>query len=446
MMITKKAISRRTVLRGMGVSLGLPLLDAMVPSLAPAVRTQAKPVCRLCVVYVPNGMAMEYWTPATEGRGYELTPILQPLAPFRDQLLVLSGLHGYWDATHAGASTSFLTGAAGQTGEIDIRIDGGMSMDQIVAKQFGRFTQLSSLELALDSRGNAGQCSGGYSCVYTNTLSWSSSTTPLPGESNPRAVFERLFGDTASTDARERSAAARKGRSILDSVVAKVSGLQRAVGPGDRSKIDEYLESIRDVERRFQKAEEQSAKELPVMDQPAGTPTTLGEHARLMFDMQLLAYQADLTRVSTLMVGREQTGRAYGEIGVPEAHHPISHHGYDPQKIATMSKINVYHTQLFAEYLAKLRATPDGDGSLLDHMILMYGSGISDSHSHKHDNLPILLAGGGAGTLNGGRHLKYSDETPAANLLVSIMDKLGVHAERIGDASGELPLDPLSGV
>ena len=361
-------------------------------------------------------------------------------------MLVLSGLHGYWDATHAGGSTSFLTGAAGQTGEVDIRIDGGMSMDQIVAKEAGRHTQLASLEMALDSRGNSGQCSGGYSCVYTNTISWAGPTTPLPGESSPRAVFERLFGDTASTDARERSAAVRKGRSILDSVVDKVAGLQQRVGPGDRSKIDEYLTSIRDVERRFQKAEEQSSKELPVLDQPAGTPATLGDHARLMFDLQLLAYQADLTRVGTLMVGREQTGRAYGEIGVPEAHHPISHHGYDPQKIATLSKINVYHTQLLAEYLTKLRATPDGDGTLLDHLILMYGSGISDSHSHKHENLPILLLGGGGGGLAGGRHLKYEDNTPAANLLVSLMDKMGVPPERIGDSDGALPLDTLSGV
>jgi hypothetical protein len=446
MMITRKSIPRRTVLRGLGVSLALPLLESMVPAMTALAQTAARPVRRLGVVYVPNGMAMEYWTPASEGAKFDLTPILRPLEPFRDQMLVLSGLHGYWDATHAGGSTSFLTGAAGQTGEVDIRIDGGMSMDQIVAREAGRHTQLGSLEMALDSRGNSGQCSGGYSCVYTNTISWAGPTTPLPGESSPRAVFERLFGDTASTDAKARSAAVRKGRSILDSVVDKVTGLQQRVGPGDRSKIDEYLTSIRDVERRFQKAEEQSAKELPVLDQPAGTPATLGDHARLMFDLQLLAYQADLTRVGTLMVGREQTGRAYGEIGVPEAHHPISHHGYDPQKIATLSKINVYHTQLLAEYLTKLRATPDGDGTLLDHLILMYGSGISDSHSHKHENLPILLLGGGGGGLAGGRHLKYADNTPAANLLVSLMDKMGVPPERIGDSDGALPLDTLSGV
>ena len=446
MMITKKSLPRRTVLRGIGTTLALPLLDAMVPALSVMAKTAANPVRRFGVVYVPNGIAMEYWTPVSEGAGFELTPILQPLAPFRDQLLVFSGLHGHWNATHAGACTSFLTGAAGQTGEVDIRIDEGMSMDQIVAKEFGRHTQLASLELALDSRGNAGQCSGGYSCVYTNTLSWSSATTPLPGESNPRAVFERLFGDTSSTDAAARRASVKKGRSILDSVARKVADLQRQIGPRDRSKIDEYLEGVRDVERRFQKAEEQSALELPILEQPIGTPPTLGEHAKLMFDMQVLAYQADLTRVSTLMVGREQTGRVYSEIGVPEAHHPLSHHRYDPARIATMSKINVYHIQLFAGYLEKLRSTPDGDGSLLDHMIIMYGAGMSDSNAHKHNNLPILLAGGGSGQLKGGRHLKYPEDTPSANLLVTLMDKLGVPIDRIGDADGKLDVDTLSGV
>jgi len=443
MFITKMSLPRRTVLRGMGTALALPLLDAMLPAFSAIARTAAAPVRRLGVVYVPNGMAMEYWTPAATGAGYELTPILQPLAAFRNQMLVLSGLHGHWNATHAGGSTSFLTGASGLTGELNIRIDEGMSMDQVVAKEFGKQTQLASLELALDSRGNAGQCSGGYSCVYTNTLSWSSPTTPLTGESNPRAVFERLFGDTASTDTATRRANIEKGSSLLDSVVQKVADLQRQIGPRDRSKIDEYLEGIRDVERRFQKAEEQSARELPVMDQPPGTPATFGEHAKLMYDMQVLAYQADLTRVSSLMIGREQTGRVYPEIGVPEAHHPLSHHRNDPEKIATMSKINVYHVKLFADYLEKLRATPDGDGSLLDHIILMYGAGMSDSNSHNHSNLPMLLLGGGSGQLKGGRHVKYAKDTPAANLLVTVMDKLGVPRERIGDASGKLDVDSL---
>jgi hypothetical protein len=446
MLIMKMSLPRRTILRGLGTALALPLLEAMVPALSAIAKTPANPTRRLGAVYVPNGMSMEYWTPVAEGSAYELTPILHPLAPFRDQMLVLSGLHGHWNATHAGGSTSFLTGAQGQTGEVDIRIDETMSMDQIVAKQYAQETQLASLELALDSRGNAGQCSGGYSCVYTNTLSWSSATTPLPGESNPRAVFERMFGDTGSTNVAIRRASVEKGSSLLDSVMEKISDLQRQIGPSDRAKVDEYLEGVRDVERRFQKAEEQSARELPVMDQPEGTPATFGEHARLMFDMQLLAYQADLTRVCTLMMGREQTGRVYTEIGVSEAHHPLSHHRNDPVKIATMSKINAFHTQLLAEYLAKLKATPDGDGSLLDHVMILYGAGMSNSNAHDHHNLPLLLLGGGSGTLKGGRHLKYANETPSANLLVTMMDKMGVPRERIGDSSGKLDIDTLSGV
>ncbi len=446
MLITKMSLPRRTILRGFGTALALPLLDAMVPALSAIAKTPASPTRRLGVVYVPNGMAMEYWTPAAEGANYELTPILKPLEPFRDRMLVLSGLHGHWNATHAGGSTSFLTGASGQTGEVDIRIDEAMSVDQVVAKQYANETQLASLELALDSRGNAGQCSGGYSCVYTNTLSWSSPTTPLPGESNPRAVFERLFGDTGSTNAAVRRASVERGSSLLDSVMGKIVDLQRQIGPSDRTKVDEYLEGVRDVERRFQKAEEQSARELPLMDQPEGTPATVGEHARLMFDMQLLAYQADLTRVCTLMVGREQTGRTYNEIGVAEAHHPLSHHRNDAAKIATMSKINIFHAQLIAEYLAKLKATPDGDGSLLDHVMILYGAGMSNSNSHDHHNLPLLLLGGGAGTLKGGRHLKYQNDTPSANLLVTMMDKMGVPRERIGDSTGKLNVETLSGV
>lgn len=446
MIITKKALSRRTVLRGIGTTLALPLLDAMVPALSAIANTAAKPVRRFGVVYVSNGMAMEYWSPSTEGAGYKLTPILEPLAPFRDQMLVFSGLHGHWDANHPGGCTSFLTGAAGNRGELDIKLFGQRSIDQVLAEEYGKETQLASLELALDSRGNAGQCSAGYSCVYTNTMSWRSSTMPLPGETNPRAVFERLFGDTGSTDAVARRAASRKGRSILDSVTEKVADLQKEIGPTDRGKMNEYLESIRDVERRLARAEEQSSDELPVMEQPDGAPATLGEHARMMFDMQLLAYQADLTRVITLMMGREQTGRSYAEIGVPEPHHPLSHHEYDPRKIFTLSKINVYHTQLFAEYLAKLKATSDGDGSLLDHLMIMYGAGISDSNAHSHSNLPILLMGGASGQLKGGRHLKYPRDTPAANLLVTIMDKFGMPMDKIGDADGQLDVDTLSGV
>jgi hypothetical protein len=444
MFIEKKALSRRTVLRGLGCTLGLPLLDSMVPALSALSRTAASPVRRLAVVYIPNGMAMEYYLPKTEGTAFEMTPVLTPLASFREQMLVVSGLHGYWDATHAGACTSFLTAAAGRRGELAVRAD--VSIDQVVAQEFGKETQLSSLELALDTRSNAGQCSAGYSCVYTNTLSWRTATTPLPGESNPRVVFERLFGAGGSTDSAMRRAAIKRDRSILDSVNDKVTSLQRRVGPTDRGKIDEYLEGVRDIERRLRKADEQSEQELPFVEQPEGIPATFGEHARLMFDLQRLAYQADMTRVVTTMMGREESSRTYAEIGVPDAHHPLSHHRYDPERIATMSKINIFHTTLLAEHLQKLRDTPDGDGSLLDHMLLMYGAGMSDSNAHKHNDLPILLFGGASGALKGGRHLKYLNDTPSANLLVSVMDKMGVAVDRVGNSNGRLDIDGLAGL
>jgi uncharacterized protein DUF1552 len=444
MMFRKISLSRRTLLRGMGCTLALPLLDAMVPALSAMSKPAAKPVRRFGVVYVPNGMAMQYYLPKGVGADYETTPVLAPLAPFRDQMLVVSGLHGHWDANHAGASTSFLTGTSGNRGEVDVRAD--VSIDQIMAREFGKETQLSSLELGLDSRGNAGECSAGYSCVYTNTLSWRGPTTPLPEESNPRAVFERLFGDGGSTDAAARRAAITKDRSILDSVTETVADLQRQIGPRDRSRVDEYLEGVRDVERRLAKAQEQSEEDLPTLEQPEGIPRTYAEHARIMFDLQRLAYQADLTRVITIMMGREQTGRSYAEIGVPEAHHPLSHHRDDPGKIATMSRVNTFHTRLFAEYLEKLRATPDGDGSLLDHVLLLYGAGMSNSNAHNHHDLPLILVGGASGALKGGRHLRYPDGTPSANLLVTIMDKLQLPLDHVGHSNGKLNIDTLSGV
>jgi len=428
----------------MGVTLALPLLDAMVPALSAARRTAANPVRRLGVVYVPNGMAMEYWTPRGEGTAFELSPILKPLAPFREQMTVISGLKALWTPAHAGASTTFLTGASGVAGETAPVAD--VSMDQVVAREYGRETQLASLEVAIEGRANAGQCSAGHSCVYINTIAWRNRTTPLPMENNPRAVFERLFGDSGSTDPAVRRAAMLRDRSVLDSVNEKVAALKRAVGPGDQVKIDEYLEGVRDAERRIQKVEEQSAIDLPVLEAPEGIPPVFVDHVRLMFDLQLLAYRTDLPRVITFMMGREVSSRTYPEIGVPDAHHPLSHHEYDAGKIATMSKINVYHVKLFADYLEKLRATPDGDGSLLDHIILMYGAGMSDSNSHNHSNLPMLLLGGGSGQLKGGRHVKYAKDTPAANLLVTVMDKLGVPIDHIGDADGKLNIDTLPGL
>jgi hypothetical protein len=444
MIVTKKLLPRRSVLRGMGATLALPLLDAMVPALFPIARSAANPVRRLGVVYVPNGMAMEFWTPKAEGTAFELTPILTPLEAFRRQMLVVSGLKAFWTPAHAGASTTFLTGAAGVAGETAPRAD--ISIDQVAAGSFAEHTQLASLELAIDGRANAGQCSGNHSCVYTNTISWRSRTTPLPMENNPRAVFERLFGDSASTDPAARRARIAHDRSVIDSVNDKLADLRREIGPGDRLKIDEYLEGIRDVERRIHRAEEQSQVALPLLEQPEGVPASFEEHVKLMFDLQLLAYQTDLTRVITFMMGREVSSRTYPQIGVPDAHHPLSHHEYDHNKIVTMAKINVFHATLFAAYLQRLRDTADGDGSLLDHMVMLYGCGMSDSNAHSPVNVPVLVLGGGSGTLKGGRHLKYPDDPPLANLMVTVLDKLGLPVDKLGNSSGKLSIDVLSGV
>jgi hypothetical protein len=440
MIITMKSLPRRTFLRGVGATLALPLLDSMVPAMAAA----PAPVRRLGVVYVPNGMAMDSWLPKTEGSAFEMTPILEPLKSFRDRMLVLSGLNApQGGGTHLGATTKFLTGFPGK-GTPGGGVEAGTSMDQIVAKEFAQYTQLASLELGLDSREETGVCDSSNPCAMGNTLSWRSPTMLLAPENNPRVVFERLFGDVGSTESKARLAHLKTNRSILDSVVQSVADLERGLDPGDRTKIAEYLEGVRDVERRIQKAEEQSSMELPEVAQPTGVPATFEEHARLMFDLQVLAYQCDLTRVITFMVGREFSGRTYPQIGVPEAHHPLSHHQGDPVKIAIMAKLNAYHVSTFSYYVSKLKSTSDGDGSLLDHMLLIYGAGMSDSNAHDNNDLPVLLFGGGD-HIKGGRHLRYPG-LPSANLLVTIMDKLGIRVEKIGNSSGKLDFEGLSGV
>ena len=442
MIITRKALPRRTVLRGLGASLALPLLDGMVPAFAALRKTAAAPVKRLGVVYVPNGMMMNHWTPGSEGSGFDLPAILEPLEPFRRHVEVLSGMHGVdGEGPHARSSTRFLTGV-GAKPDNGSDLSAGVSMDQLAGRVLGRETQLATLELALDGRDFAGSCDDGFSCAYTNTIVWANDTTPLPMENDPRVVFERLFGDSGSTDPAIRKARLRKDASLLDSVTERAGDLSRELGARDRAKLDQYLDAVRDVERRIQMAEAQSGRELPVVDQPAGIPGTLGEHARLMFELQALAYETDLSRVVTFMMGREITGRTYAEIGVPDAHHPISHHQRDPAKLAKLTRINQYHVQLFAEFLARLEATPDGDGTLLDHAMIVYGAGMADSNAHASQDLPILLAGGGAGT--GGRHVRYPEHTPLANLHLSLLDKLGVPAESLGHANGRLPLDPLA--
>ena len=443
--VSSKALSRRTILRGLGASVALPFLDAMVPALSVRAIAAGKPAHRFQTFYVPNGMAMPFWTPKGEGKDFVLSPILEPLKAYRDQMIVVSGLKSNWNYIHAGASGSFLTGTT-RGGRNEIEIIADISMDQILAKQFGKETQVASLELSMDTPANAGACTGILSCAYTHTISWKSATQPLPMEYNPRSVFEKLFGDSGSTERGAREARLHQHRSILDSVNEKLSGLRRDLGPQDQRRLEEYTESVRDVERRVQRAEEQHDLELPMMDQPQGVPPVFEDHLALMFDLQLLAFQSDLTRVISFMISKEQSARPYPQIGVPEAHHPLSHHGDDPALIERMSKINTYHTELFGKYLERLRKTQDGDGTLLDHTTILYGSGISNSNAHSGDNLPLMLIGGGAGTLKGGRHLMYDNEPGMANLLMTLMDKLDVPVDHIGGSTGRLPLDMLSGI
>jgi hypothetical protein len=442
MFITKTALPRRTVLRGFGAMLTLPWLDAMIPAFASSAQTDASRIRRFAVVYVPNGMAMDRWTPVATGSAFELSPILQPLAGFRDRMLVVSGLNGAKSkGSHSGAATRFLTGFGADSAQGSVL--SSTSIDQIVAREFARHTQLPSLEVSLDGRDEAGSCDAN-PCAMSNTISWHSPTVPAPMENNPRVVFERLYGDAGSTESRARLAHLKRNRSLLDSVTQAAIDLARTLGPGDRRRLDEYLEGVRGVEARIQAAERHSATELPAVAQPSGVPPSFEAYAKLMCDLQVLAFQSDVTRVTTFMMGREFSGRSYPEVGVPDAHHPLSHHQYDPIKMAAMAKVNVYHVSLFAYYLQKLRAAQDANGSLLDHTLVMYGAGMSDSNAHDPNNLPIILVGG-ARLITGGRHLMYAGE-PSANLLVTIVDKLGAHTDRVGTSTGELTIDTLSGV
>jgi hypothetical protein len=446
MFIAKKAISRRTVLRGMGAAIALPMLDSMVPALTAVAKAAGSPVQRFGVVYVPNGMIMPSYLPRTEGAAFELTPTLAPLAKFRDQFMVLSGLNctptpGRPGGPHAKATTRFLTDVSPPTSET--WLDAGISMDQILANETGKQTQLASLELAIESSETAGACDTGFACAYTTTIAWKSKNTPLPGQHNPRVVFERLFGDSGSTDPKARLLRMRQQRSVLDSVTDEIARLQGGLPATDRSKLTEYLESIRSVERRIELAEMRGDLEVPLVAHPEGIPANWEAHVMLMFDLQVLAYQCDLTRVITFMVGREHSGMTYPQIGVPDAHHPISHHQGEPEKIAKVAKINEYHMQMFAKYLEKLQAARDGEGTLLDSLTLMYGAGIADSNSHSPLNIPMILAGGGSGHLKGGRHINFKG-TPLANLHLTLLDQFGVRVDKIGDSTGRVDAKILS--
>jgi len=446
MIITKKALLRRTFLRGMGASLALPLLDAMVPAMTALAATTANPVRRLGFVYVPMGAHIPQWTPPGSGRLTELSPTLLSLAPFVDQLTVITNLElkNAYPGTHATSNAAFLSAARAKwTESTDYYL--GTTVDQVAARQIGGETPLPSLELAMDLLTTVGQCDNGYACVYQNNLSWSSPTTPLPAEAHARVVFERLFGDGGS--AADRLTELRKRSSLLDWVREDISRLQNRLGPGDRTKVGQYLDTVREVERRIQKAEAQTADSpLPDLDRPVGVPAAYADHARLMFDLQVLALQGDVTRVITFQLARETSTRTYPEIGVSDPHHPLTHNGGNPEMLAKVAKINAFHVSLFAYFLNKLKATPDGNGSLLDHSAYLYGSGMSNADKHDHVNLPILVAGGGAGRIKGGRHIKYSEPTPLANLHLTLLDMAGVHLDAFADSQGKVKelIEPLS--
>ena len=455
MIITKKALPRRTFLRGLGATVALPLLDAMVPAASAMAQTAANPATRLGFVYVPNGVIQNQFVPATTGEGFGFSPILSPLEPFRDQLLVVSGLahrqadsFGDGNGDHPRATAVWLSGVhawerRGRIGPTSIQL--GTTADQIAARELGQHTPLPSLELVLETP-TAIACDTG-DCFYSNTISWRNETTPLPMEPHPRIVFERLFGDGGN--AADRRAQIHQTGSILDSVAEEALSLERTLGASDRNKLSEYLDAVRDLEQRIQRSESRGDDELVALpDRPIDIPETFDEHAKLMFDLQVLAYRADLTRVVTTMMAREASPRTYPIIGVADQHHTVSHHRNDPEYIAKKAKIDTYHVQLVSYFLDKLRNTPDGDGTLLDHSMIVYGGGIGNGNLHEHTNLPCFVAGGGGGRLKGGRHLAYPEEqdTPMANLLLSVLDKAGVPADQLGDSTGVLNTSPLADV
>ncbi len=445
-MFTNKSLPRRTFLRGLGTTLALPFLDAMVPAFAATPRAGAvKPAVRLAFLYVPNGIIQKGWLPSQTGSGFEFASTMKSLEPYRDNLLVLSNLAqvqgralGDGAGDHARAGATWLTGVHPKRTE-GADIAAGISADQIAAQELGKKTQLSSLEIGLEEPTLAGGCDSGYSCAYTNTISWRTPTSPNPMEVSPRAVFERLFGDGDSTDPAARIKQMNEDRSILDFVREDVSTLKPGLGARDKSKLEEYLDGIRDIERRIQKAEQQSATlKMPVMEKPTSIPDEFEDHAKLMSDLMVIAFQTDMTRVVSFMMAREGSNRSYRSIGVADGHHSVTHHQNDPEKIAKTMKIDELHVRSFAYLIDRMKSTPDGDGSLLDHSLLLYGSSISDGNAHTHHDLPLVLAGGGGGQLKGGRHIRYAPETPMNNLLVSMLDKAGVPTEHLGDSTGTL--------
>ena len=446
MILTKKALPRRTFLRGAGASVALPLLDAMVPSMTAQAKTAAAGVRRLGFVYIPMGSNISMWTPRSENDLSELSPSLSPLESVKDQLTVITNLElkNAYPGTHATSNAAFLSAAKAKwTESTDYHL--GVTVDQVAAKQIGQETQLPSLEMAMDLLKTVGQCDNGFACVYQNNLSWSSPTTPLPAEAHPRIVFERLFGEGGTSA--ERRAALRRKASLLDFVNDDISRLQGKLGGADRVKVGEYLDTVREVERRIQRAEADTAdSRLPDLDRPVGVPIEYADHAKLMFDLQVLALQGDVTRVISFQLARETSNRTYPEAGVPDPHHPTSLHGNRPEKLAKIAKINQFHVSLFAYFLERLKAAREGDGTLLDHSLYLYGSGMGNPNVHDHTNLPILVAGGAAGRMKGGRHIRYNEPVPLANLHLTMLDKVGVRLDSFQDSRGKIDalLEPLA--
>lgn len=445
MILTKKALPRRTVLRGLGATLALPLLDAMIPAGTAWARTPARPAKRLGFVFMPMGCDISRWTPPGQDSLHELSPILQSLEPVKQRVTAITNLElaNAYPGTHATSNSAFLSAAKARlTESSDYFL--GTTVDQIAAKQLGRETQLPSLEMAMDLMQIVGQCDNGYACVYQNNLSWSSPTTPLPAEAHPRIIFETLFGDGGTTA--QRQADLKRRASLLDWIREDLASLKKELGAADKARVEKYLDTVREVERRIQQAEKGSHENpLPDLDRPMGVPSSYADHARLMFDLQVLAFQGDVTRVTTFQLARETSNRTYPEIGVSDPHHPLTHHGNNPDKIARMAKINAFHVSLFSEFLQKLQETPEADGNLLDHSLLLYGSGMGNPNLHDHTNLPILVAGG-AGGFRGGRHVRYDRPTPLANLHLSLLQQAGVRLDNFADSQGPLEevFEPLS--
>jgi hypothetical protein len=438
MFLTKKAIPRRTFLKSAQATLALPLLDAMIPAATAWAATPARPVPRLGFVFVPMGCDHSRWTPPGQEKLGALSFILEPLEPVKDQVTVITNmrLQSAYPGTHDTSNSAFLSAASAKHTEGSDYYS-GTTVDQIAAREIGRDTQLASLELAMDLNPLAGVCNNGYSCVYQNCLSWSSPTTPLPSDAHPRVVFERMFGEGG--DAEARRTALRRRESLLDSFTGSIAKIQRRVGAPDRARLDQYLQSVRQVEREIERAEQAvTENRTPDLDRPVGVPAAFADHAKLMFDLQILAFQADITRVITFQLTREQSNRTYPEIGVPDPHHPTSHHGNDPVKVEKIAKINKFHVSLFSEFLQRMRATPDGDGSLLDHTVILYGSGMGNPSLHDHENLPILVAGGAATGLKGGRHIQYEQGTNLANLHLTLLDRVGIHQDSFMDSTGKV--------